>query len=59
MASLNDLFTIINFHLNDKWLLCAYYVAGTLLDGSTMMSQYRYSPGLVEQLNTQLTVNGN
>lgn len=38
MASLNDLFTIINFHLNDKWLLHAYYVAGTLLDGSTMMS---------------------
>lgn len=56
MGSLNDLFTIINFHLNDKWLLCACYVAGTLLDGHTVMSQYRYSLGLLEKLNTH-TIN--
>ena len=32
--------------------LSPLYVAGALLDGTTMMNQYRHNPGLMEQLNT-------
>lgn len=37
------------FHLNDKWLLGTYSVAGPLLGGS-IMNQHRHSLGLVEKL---------
>lgn len=64
-ASLNNVCKAINFHLNGKWTLCAYCVAGALLHGSIMMNSHRHSSGLMEQLDAhpvscrwQLTHNG-
>lgn len=60
LSKLNIFSKIINFQLNDKWLLCALCKAGTLLDATAVVSQQRQSPGLWNNsMLTQLAGNDN
>lgn len=59
LSKSNNVCKSINFHLNDKWLFCAYCVAGALLHGSTVMNPHRPNSGFMSnQMLIQWVANG-